>query len=197
MSVTCKVISVSINQPIPASEFQIDFPKGTRITDLRNEQGRENAREKRRAEMAANVMAARRRNPPPAKACYDPFADAEADVEVALKAARETHKRVMLEFGANWCPGCRYLTVALKENPEVSADLKKSFVLVLVDTESETGKRIHEKYVPTRQRNSIPHLAVLEADGKVLKNDDTTKLGDDDFDPAKLQAFLAEWSPSK
>ena len=41
-----KVTAVSINQPIPAAEFQVDFPKGARVTDLRNER-RENAREKR------------------------------------------------------------------------------------------------------------------------------------------------------
>jgi len=34
---TGKVIATEINKPIPASEFQIQYPKGTRVTDLRHE----------------------------------------------------------------------------------------------------------------------------------------------------------------
>lgn len=135
---------------------------------------------------------------PKPKPVYDPFADATADVEAAFKVARETNKRVLIEFGANWCPGCRDLGVVLKENAEVSRALNEHFVLVLVDTDTESGRQLQEKYVPKRQRNSIPHLAVLDPSGKVLKNDDTTALEvDDDYSVPKLQAFLAEWSPPK
>jgi thioredoxin 1 len=105
---------------------------------------------------------------------------------------------VLIEFGANSCPGCRVLGAVLKENAEVSAALKKDFVLVFVNTETESGRHLQEKYVPERQRNSIPHLAVLDPTGKVLKNDDTTALEvDDDYSVPKLRAFLAEWSSRK
>jgi hypothetical protein len=105
---------------------------------------------------------------------------------------------VLIEFGANWCAGCRVLGIVLKENAEVSTALKRDFVLVLVDTDTESGRQLQEKYVPKRQRNSIPHLAVLDPAGKVLKNDDTTALEvDDDYPVPKLKAFLAEWAPSK
>ena len=100
--------------------------------------------------------------------------------------------------GANWCPGCRDLGVVLKENADVAACVKKGFVLVLVDTDYDTGKKADEKYVPRRQRNSIPHLAVLDPTGKVLKSDNTQSLADgDDYNFGKVKAFLAEWSPAK
>ncbi len=80
----------------------------------------------------------------------------------------------------------------------MSAALNKSFVLVLVDIDSDSGRKLHEKYVPKRQRNSIPHFAILDSGDKVLKNDDTTAFEDgDDYDVSKLKAFFAEWSPSK
>jgi thioredoxin-related protein len=105
---------------------------------------------------------------------------------------------VLIEFGSNWCEGCLDLAVALKENEDVSTALKKDFILVLVDTSSESGRHLQEKYVPERQRNSIPHLAVLDPAGKVLKNDDTTAFEvDDDYSVPKLKAFLAQWSPPK
>jgi len=86
----------------------------------------------------------------------------------------------------------------LKENAEVSTALKKDFVLVLVNTDTESGRQLQEKYVPKRQRNSILHLAVLDPAGKVVKNDDTTAFEiDDNYSVPKVKAFLAEWSPPK
>jgi thiol-disulfide isomerase/thioredoxin len=200
---SCTVTSSSIDQPIPASEFQIEPPPGARVTDMREGTAfarREAMSTARQAKLAAKLKAresTRKIKPKPKpKAVYDPFADAVADVDAAMNAAKQTHRHVLIEFGANWCPGCRDLGVVLKENAEVTSPLKKGFVLVLVDTDFDTGKKMDEKYVPQRQRNSIPHLAVLDASGKVLTNDDTNGLADgDDFDIFKIKAFLARWSP--
>ncbi|HXY37252.1 MAG TPA: hypothetical protein VEI07_23690, partial [Planctomycetaceae bacterium] len=84
-------------------------------------------------------------------------------------------------------------------NAEVSVAVKHDFVLVFVDSETEHGRQLHEKYVPKKQRNSIPHLTVLDASGKLLKNQKTTEFetDDDDYSVPKLKAFLAEWSSSK
>jgi beta-lactamase regulating signal transducer with metallopeptidase domain/thiol-disulfide isomerase/thioredoxin len=197
-----------VNQPIPTSDFQIDAPPNVTVQDMRIDRrsARRKAREaaleareaKRKASLAAKEAQEKTHPKPTAKPVYDPFADPAADLDAAFKLAQETNKRVLIEFGANWCPGCRVLGGVLKENAEVSAALKRSFVLVFVNTESESGRHLQEKYVPKRQQNSIPHLAVLDASGKVLKNDDTTAFEvDDDYSVPKLKAFLAEWSPRK
>jgi thioredoxin 1 len=44
---------------------------------------------------------------------YDEQADAQADVQQALKAAHHNHRNVLLVFGANWCGDCRALDQAL------------------------------------------------------------------------------------
>jgi hypothetical protein len=200
------ITEFTINQPIPASDFQIEIPPGANVQDWRidrrspREKARDAALDARDAKRKAVVAArqAKEKARPKPKPVYDPFADATADVEAAFKLARETNKRVLIEFGANWCPGCRDLGVVLKENRDISTAIKKHFVLVLVDTETESGRQLQEKYVPQRQRNSIPHLAVLDPAGKVLKNDDTTAFEiDDDYSVPKLNAFLAAWAPSK
>jgi beta-lactamase regulating signal transducer with metallopeptidase domain len=204
-SATDTVTSFSINQPIPESEFEVETPPGAEINDSRidGRSEREKAEDTTRKAKIAAIMAAReaRRKATPGakpKAVYDPFADAVADVEAALKAAKASNRRVLIEFGANWCVGCRDLSVVLKENAAVSTVLNRSFVLVLVDTQSETGRKIHEKYVPGGQRNSIPHLAVLDSTGQVLTNNNTREIEDgEDYAPAKIQTFLARWSPSK
>jgi thiol-disulfide isomerase/thioredoxin len=206
--ITDTITDFTINQAIPASDFQIETLPGTKVQDSRNDRrsARQKAREvavaareaKQKALAAAKEAREKIHPKPKPKPVYDPFADPAADVEAAFKLARETNKRVLIEFGANWCPGCRDLGVVLKDNADVSTELKKHFVLVLVDIDTDSGKTIQEKYVPKRQRNSIPHLAVLDPFGKVLKNDDTTALEvDDDYSVPRLQAFLAEWSPPK
>jgi thioredoxin 1 len=44
---------------------------------------------------------------------YNEQADAAADVQHALAAAQTDHKKVLLVFGANWCPDCRALDKAM------------------------------------------------------------------------------------
>lgn len=44
---------------------------------------------------------------------YNEQANASADVQQALKAARVNHRNVLLVFGANWCKDCRVLDQAL------------------------------------------------------------------------------------
>jgi thiol-disulfide isomerase/thioredoxin len=204
--ITDTVTEFTVNQPIPASDFQIETSPNVKVQDWRNdrrEQRREAARAawlaKRKPIVAAREAREKAHPKPKAKPVYNPFADAAADVEAAFKLARETNKRVLIQFGANWCPSCRVLGAVLKENADVSAAVKKDFVLVFVDSETEHGRQLDEKYVPEKQRNSIPHLAVLDASGKLLKNQETKvfETDDDDYAIPKLKAFLAEWSPPK
>jgi thioredoxin 1 len=44
---------------------------------------------------------------------YDEHANAAADVQHAIAAAQADHKKVLLVFGANWCPDCRALDKAM------------------------------------------------------------------------------------
>jgi thioredoxin 1 len=44
---------------------------------------------------------------------YNEQADATADVQQAIGAAQVDHKKVLLVFGANWCPDCRALDKAM------------------------------------------------------------------------------------
>jgi beta-lactamase regulating signal transducer with metallopeptidase domain len=205
---TDTIIEFTVNQPIPASDFQIDPPPNVHVQDRRIDRrsARQKAREaaldardaKQKALVAAREAKEKTRPKPQAKPVYDPFADPAADLEAGFKLARDTNKRVLIEFGANWCPSCRVLGAVLKENAEVSTAMKKDFVLVFINTESDSGRQLQEKYVPKRQQDSIPHLAVLDPSGKVLKNDDTKAFEvDDDYSVPKLKAFLAEWSPQK
>ena len=42
---------------------------------------------------------------------YPEPSQAKADLAAALKTAAETHKRILLDFGGNWCGDCQVLDI--------------------------------------------------------------------------------------
>lgn len=53
-----------------------------------------------------------------AQMIYDPRANPNTTIDQALQQAKQDHKRVLLDFGADWCPDCQVL-VQLFEDPKV------------------------------------------------------------------------------
>jgi hypothetical protein len=202
---TTSITEATVNRQLPKVEFEIDPPRRARINDYRanrtspREQAERTAQEAKRNAIAqahaARWIAQIKRKLRPV---YDPFADAAADLEAALKTARETNQRVLIEFGANRYPDCSDLGGVLKENAEISPVLKQGFVLVPVDVDSDMGRTIQEKYVPQRERHMLPYVTVLDPDGNVLKSGSTVAFeSGDTYDIGKVKAFLAEWSAAK
>jgi thioredoxin-related protein len=125
---------------------------------------------------------------------YNEKADAKAEIEAALKVAKRDNKRVLLKFGGNWCSWCYKLHDVFTHDAPVAAVLNRGFVTVLVDVNS--NRQLLEKYAPDEKHPGFPYLVVLDADGKVLKDEQTGELEDGPkHDPAKVKAFLVRWSP--
>ena len=126
---------------------------------------------------------------------YNEKADAKAEIEAALKVAKREHKRVLLKFGGNWCGWCYKLHDVFTHDAEVAAVLNQGFVVVLVDVNG--NKKLFNKYAPDEKRPGYPYLVVLDADGKILKDEQTDELeAGPKHDPAKVKAFLVQWQPA-
>ena len=65
------------------------------------------------------------------KHLYSTTADPNADIAAALKRARAEHKRVILDFGGDWCGDCQVLDIYFHQAPNAEL-LAKHFVLVHV-----------------------------------------------------------------
>ena len=136
---------------------------------------------------------------PARPAIYDRSADGTKQIEDALKTARSENKRVLLQFGANWCGWCHRLHGLFKDNVEIAKTLKENYVVVLIDVDQVDGKphnaNVDQRYgKPTRF--GLPVLVVLDGDGKQLTTQDTGKLEEGDHhDPKKVLAFLEQWKP--
>jgi thioredoxin 1 len=130
-----------------------------------------------------------------AEALYPEVARAPADVESALKEAARTHRRVLVDFGGNWCGDCKVLDINLRK-PENRAVLDRHFVMVHVNVGDKgitDNFPMAERYgIPLKK--GVPALAVLEPDGRVVyaqKNGEFESMRS--MDPKSVNDFLVKW----
>ena len=130
---------------------------------------------------------------------YPDIANANADLAAALKEAAASRKRVIVDFGGNWCGDCKVLDANFHK-PENEALLKAGFVLVHVNIGLkgiDSNFDIAERYgIPLKK--GVPALAVLESDGKLVHAQRNGEFGDmRHMEAASVHEFLKQWSPSR
>ena len=141
------------------------------------------------------VMAATAR--PANRTIYPDPAEANADLASALKTAAATHKRVLVDFGGNWCGDCIVLDMYL-HNEQNKPLLDANFVLVHVNVgEYDANLDLAKKYgIPLEK--GVPAVAVLSDTGKLLYSQ---KSGEFEamrrMDPSAVTHFLVQWKPGK
>ena len=124
---------------------------------------------------------------------YPAIGSAEADLQAALAEARRTHKRVIVDFGGDWCPDCQVLNIYFHQSP--NAELTEQyFVRVNVNVGlMDANKDIAARYgVPLK---GVPALAVLDGDGKPLYAQNREFSDMRHLDSAALTEFLNHWKP--
>jgi thiol:disulfide interchange protein len=125
---------------------------------------------------------------------YDESANGTSQISAALELANMENKRVLVDFGANWCSWCHKLHDLFESDANIAKELADQYVVVMVDVNKEHNKEVDEKYGrPTRF--GLPVLVVLDVNGAPLVTEDTAKLEQGDHhDPRKVISFLKEWS---
>ncbi len=131
---------------------------------------------------------------------FDPGAPAEELIEAALARAGREHKRVLLFFGANWCPWCRRLHRVFAADEDIGSLLNQGFVLVHVDANTRRDKKRNASALArygNPQRFGLPVFVVLASDGTQLATQETQSLAapTDEEVAGRLRRFLAEWAP--
>ncbi len=124
-------------------------------------------------------------------AIYNENADAAKEIADALALAKKEDKRVLLQFGANWCGWCHKLHKLCQTDTYIAAKLKEAYVVVLVDVNKGHNSDINKQYGnPTRF--GLPAIVILNADGMILTTQDTGKLEEGDHhDPKKVLAWIS------
>ena len=131
---------------------------------------------------------------------FDPHVPAERLITDAVARAKPGNKRVLLFFGANWCPWCRRLSSALTTDRAVQAQLNARFVLVYVDANTRNDRKrnaaVLERYGNPTLRFGLPVFVVLDSEGNHLTTRETASLSADTAAKVadRVLAFLKEWS---
>ena len=101
------------------------------------------------------------------KHIYSTTANPTTDIAAAVAKASRERKRVILDFGGDWCGDCQVLDIYFHQQPNADL-LAKHFVLVHVDIgQMDHNVAVAKKYqVPITK--GVPALAVLDAHGKLL-----------------------------
>jgi thiol:disulfide interchange protein len=126
---------------------------------------------------------------------YSDAADAKAEIRVALATAAREHKRVILDFGGNWCADCQLLNIYFHD-PGNAGLLQTNYVLVDISVgEYDRNLDLARKYgIPLNK--GVPALVVLDGQGRVLyaqRNGEFEKMSK--LDSAAVTAFLEKWGP--
>ncbi|MEA3105477.1 MAG: hypothetical protein QOI88_82 [Gammaproteobacteria bacterium] len=121
---------------------------------------------------------------------------AKADLAAALQTAAANHRRVIVDFGGNWCTDCHVLD-GYFHDPANRPLLEADFLLVHVnigqrDQNLDLADRYH---IPLNK--GVPALAVLDSDGKLLFSQRTGEFeAMRRMQSSTVTEFLTRWKPA-
>ena len=127
------------------------------------------------------------------KHIYSETADPKADIAAALVQARKQHKRVLLDFGGDWCGDCQVLDIYFHQAPNQEL-LEKNYVLVHVWIgHIDRNLEYPEKY-GVAIKKGVPALAVIDASGKTVFAQQTGEFENmRHMDASSVTEFLEKW----
>ena len=124
---------------------------------------------------------------------YPPSDQAKSDLSAAWAESAAAHKRVILDFGGNWCTDCHVLDRYFHDSANKPI-LDANYILVHInigrlDQNLDIAKRYH---IPLRK--GVPALAVLGEHGELLYSQRTGEFeAMRGMQSSAVTDFLARW----
>lgn len=105
--------------------------------------------------------------PRPLPIPYNEQADAASQLDAAFARARASNKRVLVDFGGNWCPDCRILA-GVMEIPEIAIFVKEKYEVVNIDVGQFNRNLSLVQRMGVRKLKGVPTVVIATADGQPL-----------------------------
>ena len=123
---------------------------------------------------------------------YDASRNPNADGRDALKLAKETNRKVLIEVGGDWCSWCFVLDRFIREHPKVASRLHQTFVVLKVNISDENDNvEFMAAFPPAR---GYPHMYVTDSDGNILSSQDTADFRENKkYSEARFMTFFDRW----
>jgi len=148
-----------------------------------------------------NQQEAAKTTKPAKSGIYNSQADAQQDLQAAIKKASLENKNILLMFGANWCPWCHRLHAQFVKNKAIKAELDSNFLLVMIDLGRHDKNMDLDSLYGHPNKLGLPALVVLDKTGKQIHIQETGAFElpaekGKGHDPEKILTFLREWKPT-
>lgn len=133
--------------------------------------------------------------PQPLPLPYHAEADAKAQIAAARARAIKGHKRLLVDFGGNWCLDCRLLA-GVMELPGVRPFVARHYEVVTVDVgRFDKNQDIPARYGVKGRLAGVPAVFVVDPKtDRVVNAGRTTALADArSLTPQALADWLASW----
>lgn len=126
---------------------------------------------------------------------YNPTADAQADINAAVKKAKKEKKHVFIQVGGNWCVWCIRFHDLVNATPALKDYLNTNFETVLVNYSPENKNEAVLKKLGNPGRFGFPVFVILNEKGKLLHIQNSAYLEEGDGHSAKeITKFLKNWN---
>ena len=134
--------------------------------------------------------------PVPLPLPYNEQANAAAQVEGAFMRAKQTGKRVLIDFGGNWCPDCRILAGVMRL-PEVKSFIESHYEVATVDVGMFDKNLDVVRRFGIQKLSGVPTVVVAEANGTTLNVTNSADLANARaMSPQGIADWLARWASS-
>ncbi|MBI3819015.1 MAG: thioredoxin family protein [Planctomycetes bacterium] len=113
------------------------------------------------------------------KIIYDEKADAKQQIAAAVAKAKEENRRVLIQWGGNWCSWCQLLHATFKSDAKIARELMYEYDVVMVDIghfdkNAELAKSLGAEMKVVMA--GAPFLTILDGEGKPIVNQPTDPL---------------------
>jgi thiol:disulfide interchange protein len=123
---------------------------------------------------------------------YDVDRNPNADGRAALKLAKDTQRKVLIEVGGDWCSWCHILDRFIKDHPDVETRLHKTFVVLKVNVSDVNDNAEFMASLPPAL--GYPHMYITDNNGDVLHSQDTAEfLVNKKYSESRFMVFLDRW----
>ncbi len=125
---------------------------------------------------------------------FDPARDPAKDLKVAIKEAKKSNKRILLDVGGEWCIWCHRVDSFFVANKDVNDFLHNNYIVVKVNYSKENK---NEKFLSAYPKvTGYPHFFILDKKGKLLHSQNTGELEEGKgYSIEKMKNFLKQWAP--
>lgn len=132
--------------------------------------------------------------PAPLPYPYTENADAKLAVSQAFTRAKTSGKRVLIDFGGNWCPDCRILA-GVMQLPEIRSFVANHYEIVTVDVgRFDRNLDLVSKFGIAKLQG-VPTVVIADADGRTINITNTADLANARaMTPQGIADWLARWA---